>query len=175
LYDEAIAEGKISGEMYAAAMAETPPDHLVELRADVAACIAAMQRLRDVCALRMQDDPPAFGKLQDTLSKLSEVVGDATQARGIANIAPNGSIEAGAGNGAEISAQAIARPGGNIAFVASTGNSLASRQQALALLEQISSYFKASEPHSPIPLLIDRAVKWARLPLPEGAPGTRRG
>jgi len=41
------------------------------------------------------------------------------------------------------------------------------RPKAIALLKEISSFFKKSEPHSPIPYLIDRAIKWSALPLPE--------
>lgn len=50
------------------------------------------------------------------------------------------------------------------------GTSLAgidSREQAYFLLEQIAQYLEKTEPHSPTPYLIKRAVTWGRLSLPE--------
>lgn len=44
---------------------------------------------------------------------------------------------------------------------------ISSRDQAYSLLEQIAQYLERSEPHSPTPYLIKRAVTWGRLSLPE--------
>lgn len=41
------------------------------------------------------------------------------------------------------------------------------RHQAISSLQHISQFFKQSEPHSPIPYLLDRAVRWSNLTLPE--------
>lgn len=40
-----------------------------------------------------------------------------------------------------------------------------SRADALKRLEDIAKYFRENEPHSPVALLIQRAVKWGRMPL----------
>lgn len=45
------------------------------------------------------------------------------------------------------------------------GGSIQTREDALRILVEISSYFKKSEPHSPIYFLLDRAVKWGGMPL----------
>lgn len=44
---------------------------------------------------------------------------------------------------------------------------LLSRQEALNTLMQIAEFFKQNEPHSPIPYLLDRAVRWGALSFPE--------
>ena len=41
-----------------------------------------------------------------------------------------------------------------------------SREDALAAVTKIAEFFRKSEPHSPIPFLLDRAVRWGRMPLP---------
>lgn len=41
------------------------------------------------------------------------------------------------------------------------------RAEALNLLNSISAYFSKLEPHSPVPFLLNRAVRWANMPLPE--------
>lgn len=44
---------------------------------------------------------------------------------------------------------------------------LASREQAFAELQRIADYFLATEPHSPIYLLLKRAIRWGGMSLPE--------
>lgn len=41
------------------------------------------------------------------------------------------------------------------------------RVENLAKLREISEHFKLTEPHSPVPFLIEKAVRWANLPLDE--------
>jgi type VI secretion system protein ImpA len=41
------------------------------------------------------------------------------------------------------------------------------RDQAYQALESIATYLHRTEPHSPTPYLIKRAVNWGRMPLPE--------
>jgi type VI secretion system protein ImpA len=43
---------------------------------------------------------------------------------------------------------------------------IASRDQALCVLELIATYFRQTEPHSPIPYALEQAVRWGRTPLP---------
>jgi predicted component of type VI protein secretion system len=42
-----------------------------------------------------------------------------------------------------------------------------SREAAYQMLESIVDYLKTIEPHSPTPYLIQRAINWGKLPLPE--------
>ncbi len=42
-----------------------------------------------------------------------------------------------------------------------------SRDQALGQLLRIADFFRRSEPHSPLSYILERAVRWGRLPLPE--------
>ena len=39
------------------------------------------------------------------------------------------------------------------------------REEAFAMLGAVAQYFKAAEPHSPVPYLVERAVRWGRMPL----------
>jgi type VI secretion system protein ImpA len=44
---------------------------------------------------------------------------------------------------------------------------ISEREDAFQQLQQIAEYFKRVEPHSPVSYLIERAVEWGRLSLPE--------
>ena len=39
------------------------------------------------------------------------------------------------------------------------------RADALRRLAAVADYFRRTEPHSPVPYLVQRAVHWANLPL----------
>ncbi len=46
-------------------------------------------------------------------------------------------------------------------------NSEVTREQVFEELQNISAYFRATEPHSPVSYLLDKAVRWGHLSLPE--------
>ncbi|MFM2600710.1 ImpA family type VI secretion system protein [Vibrio fortis] len=48
-----------------------------------------------------------------------------------------------------------------------TASAAATREQALADLQVIADYFLENEPHSPIYLLLKRAIRWGGMSLPE--------
>ncbi|HUP81007.1 MAG TPA: type VI secretion system protein TssA [Pirellula sp.] len=52
---------------------------------------------------------------------------------------------------------------------ASTGaqSSISNREQALGKLLQVATYFRNSEPHSPVSYALEQAVRWGKMPLPE--------
>ncbi len=41
------------------------------------------------------------------------------------------------------------------------------RESAYRQLEQIAEFLQRTEPHSPIPYLVRRAITWGRMPLPQ--------
>lgn len=47
----------------------------------------------------------------------------------------------------------------------SIGGTINNRREALKELEKIASFFRQTEPHSPVSYLINRAVKWGNMPL----------
>jgi type VI secretion system protein ImpA len=42
---------------------------------------------------------------------------------------------------------------------------LRDRAQALAQLQAVAGFFRRTEPHSPVAYLVERAVRWASMPL----------
>jgi type VI secretion system protein ImpA len=50
---------------------------------------------------------------------------------------------------------------------AAASGRIGSRAEAYQLLELAAAYLQRTEPHSPTPYLVKRAVTWGRLPLPE--------
>ena len=55
--------------------------------------------------------------------------------------------------------------GGGATTLNLSGDSRASKDAALRTLAEIAGFFRRTEPHSPVPYLLDRAVAWANMPL----------
>jgi type VI secretion system protein ImpA len=50
---------------------------------------------------------------------------------------------------------------------AAANGRIGSRAEAYQLLELAAAYLMREEPHSPTPYLVNRAVAWGRMPLPQ--------
>lgn len=57
-------------------------------------------------------------------------------------------------------------PNKDISALEHTNTSIETREQAFKTLSEIAIYFEKSEPHSPLPYLLKRAIKWGNLSLP---------
>jgi type VI secretion system protein ImpA len=44
---------------------------------------------------------------------------------------------------------------------------ITSREEAFRRLAEVAAYLRRTEPQSPVPHLIDRAISWGRLPFDE--------
>ncbi|WHR53316.1 type VI secretion system ImpA family N-terminal domain-containing protein [Vibrio furnissii] len=64
-------------------------------------------------------------------------------------------------------APVVAQTAAPMAVPVASQEALASREQAFAELQRIADYFLATEPHSPIYLLLKRAIRWGGMSLPE--------
>lgn len=50
---------------------------------------------------------------------------------------------------------------------ASKPGTIQSREDALASLVRVASFFRKTEPHSPVSYALEQAVRWGKMPLPE--------
>jgi type VI secretion system protein ImpA len=130
---------------------------LTKLRDDARVALEAWEAMGVVIDEKAGDDAPASGEVRDLLETI------ATIARRYApeEHAPAGAVAAteayggGAGDGVESSGRTgVARP-------------ISSREDALKTLASLASFFRQTEPHSPLSYTLDEAVRRARMPWPE--------
>lgn len=137
------------------ALRETPKD---ELRASIAALEACGQRLGEwqaVVDARLGADGPSFVGAREALaSALHELQRLGREA---------GLISATAGP--ESASDAAASDASSASASGGSGGPLRSRAQALAQLREVAAFFRATEPHSPVAYLADKAVQWGDMPL----------
>lgn len=139
------------------ALRDTPKD---DLRASLAALEASQQLLNGLQGLvdsKLGAEGPSFVSARDALaSALHELQRLAREAGAISGAAAASTAAAETGAGKAV-------PGGDAAPAA--GGPLRSREQALAQLREVASFFRATEPHSPVAYLADKAVQWGDMPL----------
>lgn len=154
--DKPLPPEALTLDKFNRALRETPKD---ELRASLAALEASQQLLNGLQGLvdsKLGTEGPSFVSARDALaSALHELQRLAR--------------EVGAISGAAAASTAAAEAGADTpaagGAVASSGGPLRTREQALAQLREVASFFRATEPHSPVAYLADKAVQWGDMPL----------
>ena len=151
LRQQRIEAGAVPMESIVAAIAATSPEFLRARAEDLAQCIGEVGLLSQALDSRLGANAPtmssivaALGRAQDALNFLAKgVLGEKADPGGAQG---------------ENAAADVQRT--NI------GGPVKTRDEALRALAQIAEFFRRTEPHSPVPYGIERAVRWAGLPLP---------
>ncbi len=151
--DKPLPPDALTVDKFNRALRETPKD---ELRASLAALEASQQLLNGLQGLvdsKLGNEGPSFVAAREALaSALHEL--------------QRLSREAGAISGAAVpDAGSAANPATAGAAKDNAGGPLRTREQALAQLREVANFFRATEPHSPVAYLADKAVQWGDMPL----------
>jgi type VI secretion system protein ImpA len=137
------------------ALRETPKDDLRQTLALIESCQQALSDWQAAVDAKLGAEGPNFVPARDALAAALH------EAQRLAR-------EVGALSGAAATADTGAATGSTQAVgeaVRSAGGPLRSREQALAQLREVAAYFRATEPHSPVAYLADKAVHWGEMPL----------
>jgi len=164
------SEGKVTQQQVQRARNDTPA---AKLRANVQALEAAQAHLNALQGLmdtKLGDDAPGFvqarQKLDDALHSVKRIAVEAG-AMGSSDAAGAGhgpsATEAGAAGGSAHAELAAADAPG--AQVNAAAGALRTRGDALQQLRRVADFFRRTEPHSPVALLVDKAVRWGEMPL----------
>jgi type VI secretion system protein ImpA len=78
-----------------------------------------------------------------------------------------GAVEATDHAAAEPSVSGISSAQANQRVVIGAGEPLYTRDQAFTELRKVADFFQRTEPHSPVYMLLERAIRWGYMPLPE--------
>lgn len=155
-----IAAGALSLEMVEKAAAQMPREHWAALIPAVREALAAWQALGEALDAKAGSAAPPTsavrGLLEAVLAAALRFAGANAPGEGEAAEAASGGPagEAAAAGGAP--ARGPARPG-----------EIASREDALKLLDEVARWFRRVEPHSPLSYTLEEAVRRGRMTLPE--------
>lgn len=161
--DEAArsASDKLTPEQFQRALRDTPADTLQGTLAAARQCEQALLAWQTVVDAELGADGPSFVAAKEALSqavhdieRLAREVG-ALHDTGGATPAP-----------VTATADTATLPSSPQGASVATGP-LQTRAQALQQLRDVASFFRRTEPHSPVAYLAEKAVKWGEMPLHE--------
>lgn len=150
-------------ERFDTAVAATPAEFYLERLAEIEDCLREIDELAVLVDDRLEDHSPGWSALRKTLGDIEVFVRSVLRDKGVM---PGGStaITDAEGNGrgdyTGLASAATAGP-------AVSSGPIRTRAEAIARLEEAARYFSAADPHSPVALLVRRAIRWANMSLPE--------
>ncbi len=160
--DARDARGDVTAEAFDQAVAATPREYCQTVVDDIAQSAAELNQLGNVLSTHMGEAAPGLAQVRKALLECQELAQQILQRKGPAPV----SAQEVAAPPAESGAAARAT-GGLAASATPAARRPLTREDVLARLADASAMLLQMEPHSPIAYLIQRAVKLARLPLPD--------
>lgn len=161
-----IDDGATSMAAFAQSVAETPAPHFREVLEAVEECLAALAAMSSAFDAVAGMDSPSISALRDLLEQVKGALRHFAADK-LASAAALAENEAAAAAATEVPAGEATAAGGTATVVVRRIEGYASREDALAELTRIATYFRKSEPHSPISYTIEDAVRRARMSLPD--------
>jgi type VI secretion system protein ImpA len=159
-YAAALAENRITPEQFDKAVAGGPRKFYEELLADIVGALEECTQLEVVVSTRYGRDAPSLLNVRGAIEECQHVAERIVQEK--RRLEPDPSDVAAV---TESGAPVAARPDG-----AGAGPMTAEpvdRADAVRRLVSVANFFRRTEPHSPVAYLVQRAVRWAEMPLDE--------
>jgi type VI secretion system protein ImpA len=170
--------GELSPAQFLAAAAATPSQQFVVLHAELLAVEQAAAAVEAAIAEHTGEPNSVLRSLRalvsDILVLIAQYTPEAAPPAGLTAGAGGPGLGAAAGGGGGSTAAATERAPGSSAESLTAGHALAtndawgpikSRNEAFRRLTEAADYLLRTEPHSPVPYLVKRAVSWGNMSL----------
>jgi type VI secretion system protein ImpA len=159
-----IAAGAITKEDFDTVFRETDGEFLRNLVGDIARCGAEYEKYCAALDERCGAEGPPTSSIRDALDKARSTVTFLTKGMFPEEV---GVEEEPEGNAGEDQVETAAVAPAVAAGTPAPAEGLQTREDAFRSLEEIARFFREQEPHSPLSYILERAVRWGRMPLPE--------
>ena len=166
--EQALQDGKINAEIFQRAVTHSTTDFLREQHGYVKQCIVQLELLSNTLDQLLGDDAPVFREFHEHLEQCVQLIERLLSERGESVIPEQDGIDSDMTKDAEST-----QDEGRASAVVSNASAGAlrttplNREEAFELLSGVAQFFKQTEPHSPVPYLVERAIRWGRMPLEE--------
>jgi type VI secretion system protein ImpA len=157
LKQRATTEGKVTSEEWRKAKQVTRRAFYEETCATLDECWEELQALDREMDEKFGRDTPGLGELSKSLDEVRSLVQKIVKEKRILEPDEPEYDDA-------LSEHTNGEDVGTSAFGSSTGP-IKTRQEGFRRLAEVSEYFRRTEPHSPVSYLVERAVRWGRMPL----------
>lgn len=168
-FSKALANGDISTEQFNAAITATPLSFFTKLQVDLQDFRSANNRLATLLDNKCGDKAVSLHKLSDLLFQMTTMIQRILRDRGVTSDSPaDTEHSSGESSSSDIVLANTSMPEETVySELPASSFTIKNRQQAYLLLSKIADYLLVTEPHSPTPYLIKRAVSWGNMPLNE--------
>jgi type VI secretion system protein ImpA len=155
-YKELIEAGYITSEAWHAALGATPPERVAATLSGLQACEEALAGLSAACDEKFRESPPYFTELSNLLDEMKTLLQQFVTSGTLATRTID--------DGGQIAAEAVGAAGAaGAAGPSGPSGPITSRDEAYRRLREAAEYLRKTEPHSPVPSLVDRAVRWGNM------------
>ncbi len=167
-YEEAIAEGKPTGELFRKAVSTTPRAFYETWIADLTEATEELRLLNALIEERYTEteEMPTLSQVARTIESLDQMIGDIEKVVGKLRQSDDEEEDSGGGDGGGDTGTG---GGGGSRRKEWTGEGVPldpqDRNDAIKRLQAVATFFKTNEPHSPVGYLVERAIYWASLPF----------
>ena len=134
-----------------------------KLRDDAREALAAWQEMSTILDEKASEDPPSTSTVRDMVGHVVEIANRYAPAEEGAPAAEGGSEGAVSADGTP----GVAMGGGVAGGISVPAGQVVSREDALRALENLATFFKKTEPVSPLAYTLEDAVRRSRLTWPE--------
>ncbi|PCJ44959.1 MAG: type VI secretion system protein TssA [Moraxellaceae bacterium] len=157
--EERIAAAGISIDLFQRAMDSCSVEFCQNLIADIEGCLEAFQQLTTTLDEKGGEFSPPSSNIKNILTEILGVIKHLTKDK-LALAAPAEGEEGEAGSEGESAATGGATQGAGVA-----AGAIQNREEAFKQILRIADFFMKTEPHSPVPYALEKAVRWGRMPL----------
>ena len=128
--------------------------------------------IKQVLDLLMELEAPSFASIDSQLENIQKSLKKIYKADAFGTTTPSTPENSSTQQVQETSAVAqqiapIMNPQNQQSFQPQPQSHLQNREQAMKVLQEISDYFQANEPHSPVSYMLQKTIKWSQMPLHE--------
>lgn len=157
-YEELVASGMVTQSQWESALGGTPRERLSEVIEALRTCDKEISLLEVLCAEFFTEDEPSLlelrGVVRDCLEHLeAAMAGEAAAAEGAGGDAAPGEF--------------IGEDVGPAAGGGGPAGPIRTRDEAYRRLREVADYLRRTEPHSPVSLLVERAIHWGSMSFPD--------
>jgi type VI secretion system ImpA family protein len=157
-----LADRKPLHESMEAAMDNSPTEFFQSLLGDLHEAQEALQTLKTLIDERFAAAAPSTVSVSEALAGCKNRITSILAKRGVST-----GLAAEADGASEANSEATAGLSGPAGAAAAgrgrPAGPISSREDALSRLREVADFFRRTEPHSPVPFLIQRAINWSRM------------
>lgn len=162
LKQRAAAEKRTTSEDWRKAKTATPRAFYEDRHALSGQCWEELKALDALVDAQFKREAPGLKALDKSLDEVHTLIERLVKEKRLAEPTPEELAAAGGASATPVQQQS--GDGTGPAGALSTGP-IRNRKEALRRLAEVAEYFRATEPHSPVYHLVQRAVRWGEMPL----------